>query len=393
MLLLFLIGIAFVVYCNHKVNDAIQGRVFDEIDSIPSSYPSLDSQVGILMFDNSQEEFHNNKKDFETVLDSIVSLFNKTKIRSLIISSPKESKYFKYVKDSLVKRGIPKYRIIDNDEGLNAFDVIKVIPASSFVLISQQEINERVVYMYHQLGLDSMNADVSLYAYNIPNMPKKNLHYVIDNLVTRTKIIWDSYSSTNDSIRKNKFPFLPYKFDNNITRGRNSIDGHNEQDTIIGNFTGHSIDTLFVESVDTGPAAFEECFYLRSNNKKIPRIKLITNIVWCPPMLVNEGDLDGNGTCEVGYLPTWGTSQFREYLILTLVKNEWRYLVVGNYLMTPEWFRHTGCEIAEPGKAKGTVLIHYAYEGYDEKKKERFAEIRDTIVKPTFTKIDNLNYR
>lgn len=36
--------------------------------------------------------------------------------------------------------------------------------------------------------------------------------------------------------------------------------------------------------------------------------------------------------------------------------NEWRYLVQGDYLDTPEWFRHSGVEVAEPGAQKGTVL-------------------------------------
>ena len=67
--------------------------------------------------------------------------------------------------------------------------------------------------------------------------------------------------------------------------------------------------------------------------------------------------------------------------------NEWRYLVQGDYLDTPEWFRHSGVEVAEPGAQKGTVLIHHCYEGYNEIKEERIVEIRDTIVKPTYNKI------
>ena len=129
-------------------------------------------------------------------------------------------------------------------------------------------------------------------------------------------------------------------------------------------------------------------YYLSSNNKKIPKIELY-GCDAAPPKLVNEGDLDGNGTCEVGYIHTWIMSQWRYYRIFSLVKNEWRYLVEGDYLDTPEWFRHSGVEVAESGKKKGTVLIHHYYEGYDEIKEERIAEIRDTIVIPTFNIIDD----
>ena len=168
----------------------------------------------------------------------------------------------------------------------------------------------------------------------------------------------------------------------------NTVDAHNEKDTIIGNFTGTSIDTLYVDMVvghnDEKYKLTE--FFLRSTNIKIPSIELY-GYADVPPKLVNEGDLDGNGTSEVGYLHTCMNSQWRYYRILTLVNNEWRYLIDGDFLDTPEWFRHTGVEIAEPGKKKGTVLIHHYYEGYDSNIDERVFEIRDTIVSPTFTSI------
>jgi hypothetical protein len=175
-----------------------------------------------------------------------------------------------------------------------------------------------------------------------------------------------------------------YEF-NEFMHSINTVDAHNEQDTIIGNFTGTSIDTLYVDKVvgqnDKKYKLTE--FFLRSTNIKIPSIELY-GYADVPPKLVNEGDLDANGTSEVGYLHTWMNSQWRYYRILTLVNNEWRYLIDGDYLDTPEWFRHAGVEIAEPGKKKGTILIHHYYEGYDADKDKRVQEIRDTIVSPTF---------
>lgn len=71
-----------------------------------------------------------------------------------------------------------------------------------------------------------------------------------------------------------------------------------------------------------------------------------------------------------------------------MVGNEWRNLVEGDYLDTPEWFRNSGVEIAEPGEQSGTVLIHYAYDGYDEAVDSIEKVVRDTIVTPTFSSID-----
>lgn len=104
---------------------------------------------------------------------------------------------------------------------------------------------------------------------------------------------------------------------------------------------------------------------------------------------MNEGDLDGNGTCEVGYLHTGENSQWRQYRIFTLVNGQWRYLVDNiiineeepeDCLSTPEWFRASGKQIAEPGPKKGWIKINYATRTVK-------PEIKDTLVRPTFSKI------
>ena len=168
-------------------------------------------------------------------------------------------------------------------------------------------------------------------------------------------------------------------------RSIQTIDAHDERDTIVGNFTGKSIDSLWVvekEIFGESPLIpIEVKYYMVSNNKRIPRVELY-GVMQAPPKLVNEGDLDGNGTCEVGYLHTAENSQWRQYRIFTLRNGKWRYLVEGDFLDTEEWFRHAGVEVAQPGPRKGTVLIHYGVSYGDGS-----AVVNDTIVKPSFSKI------
>ena len=64
----------------------------------------------------------------------------------------------------------------------------------------------------------------------------------------------------------------------------NSVAGHDERDTIVGNFTGHGLDTLYIISVksdyDTtkewnGLLWEESCvYYAVSNNRRIPKNEL-----------------------------------------------------------------------------------------------------------------------
>lgn len=168
-------------------------------------------------------------------------------------------------------------------------------------------------------------------------------------------------------------------------RSIQTIDAHDERDTIVGNFTGKSIDSLWVMEKEifgessVFPIAVK--YYIVSSNKRIPRVELY-GVMQAPPKLVNEGDLDGNGTCEVGYLHTAENSQWRQYRIFTLRNGKWRYLVEGEFFDTEEWFRHAGVEVAQPGPRKGTVLIHYGVSYGDGS-----AIVKDTIVKPSYSKI------
>ena len=168
-------------------------------------------------------------------------------------------------------------------------------------------------------------------------------------------------------------------------RSIQTIDAHDERYTIVGNFTGKSIDSLWVMEKEifgessVFPIAVK--YYMVSSNKRIPRVELY-GVMQAPPKLVNEGDLDGNGTCEVGYLHTAENSQWRQYRIFTLRNGKWRYLVEGEFFDTEEWFRHAGVEVAQPGPRKGTVLIHYGVSYGDGS-----AIVKDTIVKPSYSKI------
>lgn len=169
----------------------------------------------------------------------------------------------------------------------------------------------------------------------------------------------------------------------------NSVKGHIEKDTIVGNFTGNHIDTLYVWVKFDEKAAIEDRvkYYAKSNNPELPAIELY-GCLGCQPQLVYEGDVDGDGKDEWGYLHTWESSQWRYYRIYNYDSNrkEWRFLYydVGSkdqsLLDTPEYVRSSGVDIVEKGPAPGLIKINYGTYGME-------FELRDTIVKPTYTRI------
>lgn len=170
----------------------------------------------------------------------------------------------------------------------------------------------------------------------------------------------------------------------------NSVAGHLEQDTIVGNFTGLGIDTLYVKTVfDENAEDIEDRvkYYARSNNPDLPAIELF-GCTSARPQLVYEGDVDSDGKDEWGYLHTWISSQWRQYRIYNYDsdRKKWRFLYYDtddngeNLLSTPEYVRGSGVDLVEKGPHPGLIKINYGTCHPD-------YLILDTIVKPTYTPI------
>ena len=187
----------------------------------------------------------------------------------------------------------------------------------------------------------------------------------------------------------------------------NSVKGHVEKDTIIGNFTGNGMDTLYVQRVvecncnlkkeyDKEEHSAHEMddemvkYYLTSTNPALGKVELF-GYASLSPRLVNEGDLDGNGTCDVGYLPVWRLSQWRIYHLFTFKDGKWKYLIDpeadlkdengGEFLFeTGLLLRGSGCEIASPSGRSGRIRIKYQTQGVN-------SSVKDTLVTPDYKEI------
>lgn len=391
-LIISIIGVFFIILtCHFSVVWNVKEKIYSNVEDIPAS------EIGLLLGTPPQTRYGGKSNSFFNYrIDAAEALYKADKIEYILISGDDNSlnglNEPQCMKDSLVARGIPSSVIFLDGKGLRTYASVvrtnRLFGVKSYTVISQQFHNERAIYLAEHLNLDidkvqafnakSPTSNLSLLTYLREYLARVKMF--IDILFIEEIEEYQDKIDLYEIIKENEF--------NEFMHSINTVDAHNEQDTIIGNFTGTSIDTLYVDKiVGQNKEKYKSTeFFLRSTNIKIPSIELY-GYADVPPKLVYEGDLDGNGTSEVGYLHTWMNSQWRYYRIMTLVNNEWRYLIDGDYLDTPEWFRHTGVEIAEPGKKKGTVLIHHYYEGYDSNKDERVFEIRDTIVSPTFTLI------
>jgi hypothetical protein len=292
-------------------------------------------------------------------------------------------------------RGIPADRIILDYDGVRTVNSIvkakEVYEVDSVLIISQKEHNQRAVYLAEHYGLNAVSYNALSSHIRHSRIKNYNREYF-----AKVKIFFDiCFGSKPDFSSEDKIDKIDEidefdDYDSDVFfRGINSVAGHDERDTIVGNFTGIGIDTIYVYQEDHYPEKNEydqyTSYYAKSNNPNIPTIEL-----WgcdgVSPKLVYEGDVDDNGKDEWGYLHTWTNSQWRTYRIYTLVCNKWYYLIDprNELLSTNMAFRESGVEVIEKGDKKGHIRVNYSNGGMD-------LDIHDTIVVATYTKITNEN--
>ena len=206
-------------------------------------------------------------------------------------------------------------------------------------------------------------------------------------------IVYDSelFRMNESQLAKEVRPFFPSP--------NNSVLGHEEKESIVGNFRGDTIDRLTVvprfkhEYIEEEPYSeffldgkqISEAYYTEeaqylwrvvSYHNTLPPL----DVFGYHPHLVFEGDLDQNGTQEFGILDTWIASGWRYYSIFSFQNGEWKYLVEPFNTFTV--LRASGKELARPGPRPGTVLITYS-----EMSADFSPEGRDTVVTAGFYSI------
>ena len=106
------------------------------------------------------------------------------------------------------------------------------------------------------------------------------------------------------------------------------------RDTLIGNFNGHEIDTLIAEpnvSQEDNRRIYFNWRVITKNNTVKPLE--ISNTIGI--QFIYEGDLDGNGTDEWGYITEWPTSCWMFYNAFTNVNGEWQLLIEPTSIFIP----------------------------------------------------------
>lgn len=386
-----LMCIIVVLICDMYVANNAKGRIYNDVESLPHR------KVGLILGTSPVSTWSGKRNHyFDYRIKAGAELYKAGKVDWLVVSGGDyrntENGYNEPVamRDSLIKQGVDSARIVLDYDGTRTLNSIAkmrdVYCQDSIIIISQKYHNERALYQAKHLGIDAIGFNAKTPGRRTSwwrNRGREMLARVkmfIDFLFGRKPDISTESVDSGDLFNQKETIIVVYG---------NSVKGHVEKDTIVGNFTGNSIDTLYVLVKFDEKAEIEErvTYWAKSNNPALPAIELY-GCLGSQPKLVYEGDVDGDGKDEWGYLHTWLTSQWRQYRIYNYdnIRKEWRFLYydVGggkvSLLDTSEDVRSSGFDIVEKGPAPGLIKINYG-SGYPK------FELRDTIVKPTYTRI------
>ena len=148
---------ALLLICNQLVISNADGRLFDEIESVPEGY-----SVGLLLGTTPQTRIgHRRNMFFESRIHATASLYHAGKIQKILISGDDNSldgiNEVECMRDSLLERGISPRDIILDGKGyrtiLSVHNAYHDYGCRKLIVISQKFHNERVLFLADNLGL------------------------------------------------------------------------------------------------------------------------------------------------------------------------------------------------------------------------------------------------
>lgn len=128
---------------------------------------------------------------------------------------------------------------------------------------------------------------------------------------------------------------------------------HVNLDTLVGCFVSNQEDTLICKGIDSCTVRI----YSASNRIKPLQIDNVFGI-----FVVEEGDLDGNGTDEIGIRTEGFMGNWRDYNVFTCIKGIWELLIPPVIVYDTDFYEtlSRGEDVVKPSKQKGYIDVRFS---------------------------------
>ena len=131
------------------------------------------------------------------------------------------------------------------------------------------------------------------------------------------------------------------------------------RDTIIGKFDGNSIDTLIAEPIDTTIDRSLWSWRIYGKSNTADTLILLQRFI---VRLIQEGDLDGNGTDEFGVRRETDAGTWDNYCVYTYDKGEWKYLIKPIWTYSDHFYTdmNKGVDVVERANQSDYVTVRFS---------------------------------
>ena len=131
------------------------------------------------------------------------------------------------------------------------------------------------------------------------------------------------------------------------------------RDTLIGKFNGIDIDTLIAEPIDTTKerALWDWKIYSKRNSVDTLILTQRVNV-----KMIQEGDLDGNGTDEFGIRREIEQGTWDSYFIYSYNNGKWQYLINPIWTYSTHFYEelNNGNDVAERTDTPKILKIRFS---------------------------------
>jgi len=150
-----LVGGLFIFQIDKQITNQTKDKIFATADTIP------DNRVGLLLGTSRRAVGGKINLFYKARLDATTELFQKDKIKFILISGDNSTRYYSEPQDmleDLLKRGIPREKIFLDYAGFRTLDSIvradKIFGLKKYTIITQKFHCERALYIAHRKGQD-----------------------------------------------------------------------------------------------------------------------------------------------------------------------------------------------------------------------------------------------
>lgn len=152
-----LTAISLLVVCDRIVANAGEGRIYDDINSIPHN------KVAVVLGTSPRRNAKESNKYFDYRIEAAAALFKAGKVDNIVVSGDNRHPSYnepKEMRKALINAGVPANRIYVDNAGLRTLDSVvrmkTIFGQSRFTIVSQKFQNERAVCLAMSNDIDAI---------------------------------------------------------------------------------------------------------------------------------------------------------------------------------------------------------------------------------------------